>query len=326
MIANRLDWKDKVKNRIVSLGLVFCALALGAGCQKQAAKADPKVVVATKDPSMASPNAKNDAPVESKIAWLTNYDEAVAESQKTGKPIMIDFWADWCTYCKALDRESYSDAEVAEACKAFVPLKLDGDHEGRPLAEKYFVQGFPTILFIDAEGKDYTRMSYRPRDMFLESVKQTARNINEYNSAKKALASAPDDKVSLVKLSNSMAEMGQSEGAETVLAKAEKAGAEPSELSMSYIALGSQALMQKEIVKAKGLLKKAATYGKPVEVKIEATISYGIAQAQDGQIKEALATFEQAAKIPGIRGPQLQKAQKLIAKAQGDLAGGSAPQ
>ncbi|HVT13818.1 MAG TPA: thioredoxin family protein [Fimbriimonadaceae bacterium] len=85
--------------------------------------------------------------------WFSTWADASAMSQKTGKPIFIDFFTDWCHWCKVLDAEVYpSDAFKAEA-KNWVLLKIDAEKgEGVQLAAKYGVNAYPTIKYVKADG------------------------------------------------------------------------------------------------------------------------------------------------------------------------------
>lgn len=96
--------------------------------------------------------------------WLTNWDEAVKQSKKTGRPILADFTgSDWCGWCIRLNREVFSKPEFTKwATGKVILLKLDFPRQRRlPVAEQrqnarlarqYRVEGFPTILFLNHKG------------------------------------------------------------------------------------------------------------------------------------------------------------------------------
>lgn len=98
--------------------------------------------------------------------WLTDVDEAVAVAKKENKSVMIEFTgSDWCPPCIAMQKNVFSKKEFFEkASEKFVLVYLDfprGDTEVRdknmPLAEKYKVEAYPTIVLLDGEGKEFTR-------------------------------------------------------------------------------------------------------------------------------------------------------------------------
>lgn len=109
-----------------------------------------------------------------KPGWLTDYKQA-QEQAKSGKRLMLlDFTgSDWCGWCIKLDREVFSKPEFKEyADKNLVLLELDFPR-GKKLAEteraqneqlavKYEIQGFPTIIVLDADGKEVGTLGYQP--------------------------------------------------------------------------------------------------------------------------------------------------------------------
>ena len=79
--------------------------------------------------------------------------QALDRARAGGQIVMVDVYTDWCGWCKKLDRETYADARVRTALREFVPIKVDAEKGGRAVAEKYGVRGFPTILFVGADGR-----------------------------------------------------------------------------------------------------------------------------------------------------------------------------
>lgn len=63
------------------------------------------------------------------INWMT-WDEAIAANEKNGKKIFIDFYTDWCGWCKRMDATTFSDAEVAKYINEnFYPVKFDAEQK-----------------------------------------------------------------------------------------------------------------------------------------------------------------------------------------------------
>ncbi|HYS09546.1 MAG TPA: cytochrome c biogenesis protein CcdA [Myxococcales bacterium] len=86
------------------------------------------------------------------IPWVRDEKAAVQQSRATGKPLLIDFFAEWCAACKELDVHTWTDPVVAkEVSDRFVPLKIDGTEESErteELYKKYNVPGLPTVLMV----------------------------------------------------------------------------------------------------------------------------------------------------------------------------------
>lgn len=85
------------------------------------------------------------------INWRYNLSEALKTAKSQQKPIMVDFYTEWCGWCKKLDSDTYTDSAVKKLAEDFICVKLDGDKE-QDLVRKYNISGYPTIIFLSPEG------------------------------------------------------------------------------------------------------------------------------------------------------------------------------
>lgn len=111
------------------------------------------------------------------IAWQPYDDVAVTEARADGKPVVIDFSAEWCLPCKELEHKTFNQPDVIAAAKHAVPLKADltrsGSRETVRLREKYSIRGVPTIVFIDGKGEERTDLrvfGFVDKDDFLKRL------------------------------------------------------------------------------------------------------------------------------------------------------------
>ena len=106
------------------------------------------------------------------IKWCFSFEEGLKVSKEKGKPLMVDFEASWCGWCKKLDETTYKDAQVIALSKKFIPVKVNCDTD-RVTPQKYGVRGLPTIIFMDSAGATLLKIvGYRnPEDFILEMEK-----------------------------------------------------------------------------------------------------------------------------------------------------------
>lgn len=109
--------------------------------------------------------------VPSKINWLSSYNRGMSRAKNTGKSVMIDFYTDWCGWCKKLDSDTYKDKEVLSLAGNLVCIKIDAD-KNKSIAQQYNVRGYPTILFLNSSGEELGRISgYLPARPFAQKMK-----------------------------------------------------------------------------------------------------------------------------------------------------------
>jgi thiol:disulfide interchange protein DsbD len=114
------------------------------------------------------------------IDWINYKNESFAELVKDEKPVLMDFYADWCVACRKLDDKTFSDKGVANQAKQFTMVRVDctspREHTAR-LTRRLGVSGLPTIVFLNTEGKELPGLRVvgflEPREMLRRMKKAT---------------------------------------------------------------------------------------------------------------------------------------------------------
>ena len=109
---------------------------------------------------------------KAEAVWLTDYTKAIAQAKAENKVVLADFTgSDWCGWCIKLKKEVFDTPEFkAWAAKSVVLLEVDYPRkkelsakekaQNDSLGEQFEIQGYPTIVFIDANGKEISRGGY----------------------------------------------------------------------------------------------------------------------------------------------------------------------
>lgn len=117
--------------------------------------------------------------------WGTDFEAAKKAAAESKRIILVDFTgSDWCPWCKKLDSEVFkSEAFKTFSSENLVLLVADFPNEkqipketaeqNKKLAEKYGVEGFPTVLLLGADGKELARTGYRKggAESYIEHLK-----------------------------------------------------------------------------------------------------------------------------------------------------------
>ncbi len=93
---------------------------------------------------------------ENKPFWFKSEKKAAACAKKLKRPMIIDFWAEWCKSCKELEKKSFNTLDVAKESRRFIMVKYefnDTSPEDERLRKKYTIPGLPWVRFTNSQGK-----------------------------------------------------------------------------------------------------------------------------------------------------------------------------
>jgi thiol:disulfide interchange protein DsbD len=111
-----------------------------------------------------------------RIKTVDDLERAIAAAGTAGKPVMLDFYADWCVSCKEMEKYTFTDPGVQTALANVVLLQADvtaNDADDQALLKRFGIFGPPTIAFFGIDGeerKNFRLVGYSPADKFRDHV------------------------------------------------------------------------------------------------------------------------------------------------------------
>jgi thiol:disulfide interchange protein DsbD len=114
--------------------------------------------------------------VLTRIKTVADFERALADAQSAGRPLMLDFYADWCVSCKEMEERTFTDEGVQAELVRAVLLQADvtaNDEADQALLKRFGILGPPTIVFFGTDGAeraDYRVVGFKPADEFRRHV------------------------------------------------------------------------------------------------------------------------------------------------------------
>ena len=152
--------------RGLGLGLIVLCLA------------DPSTVLRAGDSAPGGSKQTGPAPRAPRVEWV-EYGLALERARDENKHLLIDFYTNWCGWCKKMDRDTYGDSAVAAYLNAhFVVSKVNAESpqrfkvgeksvSGIELARDFSVQSFPITWFVRPNGERIDKVpGYQPPAQF----------------------------------------------------------------------------------------------------------------------------------------------------------------
>ena len=157
------------------------------------------------------------------IKWHTRIEDALRVARAQRKPIIVDFWATWCGWCKRLDQSTYVDPLVTKLAEGFVAVKVNA--EGAPneaeFAQRYDVSTLPTIAFLSPTGRLVSRVNgYQGPGQFPQTLNMAREEAQKVMGWESAIEKNPKDATALASLGTHLFEQEFYEDASQMLYQA----------------------------------------------------------------------------------------------------------
>lgn len=120
----------------------------------------------------SSPGSSSNAKAPELLDWQPYSAELIAKAKAEGRPVLIDFYADWCAACKELEHKTFNQSLFIDAAKRFYLVRFDATGESTDLnllREQFEIVGLPTVVFLDSQGqwvKEATVIAFQDAEFF----------------------------------------------------------------------------------------------------------------------------------------------------------------
>jgi thioredoxin-related protein/Tfp pilus assembly protein PilF len=226
-----------------------------------------------------------------------SFSEVADKAAAAKLPMFVDFYTDWCVWCKRLDANVYPNPAVAEVLNTkFVPYKIDAEKgEGPKLNEQYKVSGYPTMVIIDPTTKEEIDriVGYAEPDAFRKTLDQIASGDN-FAGLKKRTASNPNDLEAWSMLADKLLQREDLDGAKAALGKVVALDASDEKGKKSHAELQLAMIAAQTSGDIKPLIEVAKRYdGKPAALEAHTFLAMNLGGADEPEMtKQASTSFD----------------------------------
>lgn len=233
------------------------------------------------------------------MAWRPSYAAARAEAVKTGKPLMIYFTTTWCGYCKVMEKEAFVDADVLKQASLYVPVKLDAEKEGKALAKRYEVTGYPTFVLTDPKEKvlGIAEGYKKPKD-FTSRIEQILNQDSTKAKLARVLGTNPNDGKANSQLAIQLLGDGKDKEAMTHIETAKRVGYRGPELARALTEYGKM-FVQFDFANGSKYLEEAISLQAPESLS-DAYESLMLCALYANKKEEALSIAKRMVAAPGL--------------------------
>jgi thiol-disulfide isomerase/thioredoxin len=233
---------DGVLKAMLRTRVKVAAIALGLG----AAIASVVVGAAARDPDSATtgaPAVQNPPAGAPTVRWAKDLPSALAEARRQGKPVFASVEDETCAYCRGMNEKVYPAAEVVEALKKFVAVRvvespLNLTDASRIKKYKFFAT--PAFVILDPAGSLVDRfLGFRSPNALVARLEDAERDYRAFPALERTARDHPEDPVARGRYAGALAARGRTAEALAMVERLEREHPQASAArAPAYIRLG----------------------------------------------------------------------------------------
>jgi len=124
------------------------------------------------------------------IQWISYDGKILDNALRSGRPAIVDFYADWCGPCRYMDEHIFKDPEILRYMDNLLAIRVDitkGTSRFKEVIDRYDIKGVPTLIFLDSKGeerRDLRIESIISKEEFLKRLKFLLNRVRALNFSK----------------------------------------------------------------------------------------------------------------------------------------------
>jgi thioredoxin-related protein len=171
--------------RTTHRGARLGSTSLAAAALLSTAFGTPSRAVAQPVAAKAPAGAKTAGPAGG-LEWVDSHDAALQRAKKEKKLVLLDFYTDWCGWCKRLDKEVFADPSFQKEAAGVLAVKVNAEKLPE-LAQKYQVTSYPRLFVLDSNGMVVERIrGYLNLADFTSKIQQVKKGDTEFSRVRDA--------------------------------------------------------------------------------------------------------------------------------------------
>lgn len=140
-------------------------------------------------------------------------DQAIKTAAERDTLVLVEFNAEWCSWCRRFESETLTDPEVRKEMAQLIAIQLDGEKEGKEAAQALEIELYPTVVFLDSSGEEVERTEgYLPPEKFLNEIRRV-RKGDTLHACLEELAEDPANADAIRRVVEGLLERSDPEGA-----------------------------------------------------------------------------------------------------------------